>query len=187
MHGNRQHPRGPPLESLMRSIRDVAVFAWALVGINENIAMHGNGIPQAEAVPADWTPPSNGYPVHPKDTKTEDMHRSGEDCWVGCRCKAENPPVFGYPTGVRSSPSVGPLCSCNDCQLHEQSLPRRQSERQQVRGRLPVNDMRQRLRSHASTSSLPNPNSQWRGGQDGRSRRAGNWRSDAKRWPYPGF
>lgn len=36
---------GPPLDQLMRSIRDVAVFAWALVGINENLAAYGRGLP----------------------------------------------------------------------------------------------------------------------------------------------
>jgi len=42
---------GPPLDQLMRSIRDVAVFAWALVGINGNIATYGHGLPRGEAQP----------------------------------------------------------------------------------------------------------------------------------------
>ncbi|KAI1852459.1 hypothetical protein JX266_002637 [Neoarthrinium moseri] len=42
---------GPPVDQLMRSIRDVAVFAWALVGINGNLASHCHGIPQGEAQP----------------------------------------------------------------------------------------------------------------------------------------
>lgn len=37
---------GPPLDQLMTSIRDVAVFAWALVGINGNIAEHAHGLPK---------------------------------------------------------------------------------------------------------------------------------------------
>lgn len=37
---------GPPLDQLMRSIRDVAVFAWALVGINGNIATYAQGSPK---------------------------------------------------------------------------------------------------------------------------------------------
>lgn len=40
---------GPPMDQLMRSIRDVAVFAWALVGINGNLAAYGRGLPTAES------------------------------------------------------------------------------------------------------------------------------------------
>lgn len=47
---------GPPLDQLMRSIRDVAVFAWALVGINGNIATYGHGLPMDEAQPAEGLP-----------------------------------------------------------------------------------------------------------------------------------
>lgn len=50
----RAHPiasGGPPLDGLMASIRDVAVFAWSLTGINGNIASYGRGTPSGEAVP----------------------------------------------------------------------------------------------------------------------------------------
>lgn len=47
---------GPPIEHLMRAIRDVAVFAWALVGINGNIARYGRGIPRGDAQPHDGLP-----------------------------------------------------------------------------------------------------------------------------------
>lgn len=47
---------GPPLDQLMRSIRDVAVFAWALVGINGNIATYGHGLPMDEAQPPEGLP-----------------------------------------------------------------------------------------------------------------------------------
>ncbi|EWZ82075.1 hypothetical protein FOCG_11280 [Fusarium oxysporum f. sp. radicis-lycopersici 26381] len=47
---------GPPMDQLMQSIRDVAVFAWALVGINGNIASHGHGQPSGEAQPPDGLP-----------------------------------------------------------------------------------------------------------------------------------
>lgn len=59
---------GPPIDQLMRSIRDVAVFAWALVGINGNLANYGHGVPQGEAQPPDglpiWDPSSkdSSYP-----------------------------------------------------------------------------------------------------------------------------
>ncbi|KAF6836239.1 potassium voltage-dependent transporter [Colletotrichum musicola] len=42
---------GPPVDHLMNSIRDVAVFAWALVGINGNLATYTRGLPRGEAQP----------------------------------------------------------------------------------------------------------------------------------------
>ena len=42
---------GPPIDDFMNSIRDVAVFAWSLTGINGNIASYGHGVPQGEAQP----------------------------------------------------------------------------------------------------------------------------------------
>lgn len=47
---------GPPLDQLMRSIQDVAVFAWALVGINGNIANYARGHPGGGAQPQDGLP-----------------------------------------------------------------------------------------------------------------------------------
>lgn len=42
---------------LMAAIRDVAVFAWSLAGINGNIASYGHGTPAGEAVPF------HGFPI----------------------------------------------------------------------------------------------------------------------------
>ncbi|KAI1433646.1 hypothetical protein GGR50DRAFT_695888 [Xylaria sp. CBS 124048] len=71
---------GPPNDQLMNSIREVAVFAWGLVGINGNLASHSHGNPSGESQPADglpiWDPnapttsylgpepPSSRYPVN---------------------------------------------------------------------------------------------------------------------------
>ncbi|KAI5866673.1 hypothetical protein GGS23DRAFT_602935 [Durotheca rogersii] len=55
----REHVKtagGPPIDQLMRSIRDVAVFAWALVGINGNIAAYGRGVPSESSQPHDGLP-----------------------------------------------------------------------------------------------------------------------------------
>jgi len=59
---------GPPLDEFMNSIREVAVFAWSLTGINGNIASYGHGVPRGEAQPPwglpVWDPfgqPSPGY------------------------------------------------------------------------------------------------------------------------------
>ncbi|CZR62291.1 uncharacterized protein PAC_12188 [Phialocephala subalpina] len=48
---------GPPQDEFMNSIREVAVFAWSLVGINGNIASYGRGVPLGEALPP------NGLPI----------------------------------------------------------------------------------------------------------------------------
>lgn len=58
---NAQNPArvgagGPSIDNVMRSIRDVAVFAWSLVGINGNIAAHGQGFPVGEAMPPQGLP-----------------------------------------------------------------------------------------------------------------------------------
>ncbi|KAH8736672.1 hypothetical protein BGZ61DRAFT_488389 [Ilyonectria robusta] len=47
---------GPPIDQLMSSIRDVAVFAWALVGINGKMASYSRGLPMGEAQPPDGLP-----------------------------------------------------------------------------------------------------------------------------------
>ncbi|CAN8102269.1 unnamed protein product [Discula destructiva] len=47
---------GPPEDFLMRSIRDVAVFAWALVGINGTLATYSHGHARGEAAPPEGLP-----------------------------------------------------------------------------------------------------------------------------------
>ncbi|KAJ3570587.1 hypothetical protein NPX13_g5678 [Xylaria arbuscula] len=47
---------GPPSDQLMKSIRDVAVFAWALVGVNGNLASYAHGNPSGESQPPDGLP-----------------------------------------------------------------------------------------------------------------------------------
>lgn len=48
---------GPVQPAFMNAIREVAVFAWALTGINGNISNYARGTPQAPAVPP------QGFPV----------------------------------------------------------------------------------------------------------------------------
>jgi hypothetical protein len=52
---------GPPLDDFMNSIREVAVFAWSLAGINGNIASYGHGVPQGEAQPPAGLPVWDPY------------------------------------------------------------------------------------------------------------------------------
>lgn len=64
---------GPPIDHLMRSIRDVAVFAWALVGINGNFASFSHGRPLGEAAPPGglpiWDPSATGSAYQPPDNQ----------------------------------------------------------------------------------------------------------------------
>ena len=54
--------RGPLDEDFMNSIREVAVFAWSLTGINGSLAQYGRGKPSGEAQPNElpiWDPGSS--------------------------------------------------------------------------------------------------------------------------------
>jgi hypothetical protein len=53
----RAVPTGPSPQDFMNSIREVAVFAWALVGINGNLAEYGRGRPGGESQPF------SGFPI----------------------------------------------------------------------------------------------------------------------------
>jgi hypothetical protein len=52
---------GPPIEDFMNAIREVAVFAWSLTGINGNIASYGHGLPRGEAQPPAGLPVWDPY------------------------------------------------------------------------------------------------------------------------------
>ncbi|KAH7053354.1 hypothetical protein B0J12DRAFT_52964 [Macrophomina phaseolina] len=58
---------GPIAADFMQSIRDVAVFAWALTGINGSLAEYSRGKPKGESQPPDgfpiWNPYGNGDPL----------------------------------------------------------------------------------------------------------------------------
>ena len=54
-------PGGPPVDEFMNSIREVAVFAWSLAGINGNIASYGHGVPHGEAQPPAGLPVWDPY------------------------------------------------------------------------------------------------------------------------------
>jgi hypothetical protein len=66
-----QHPAmrqaGPPPD-FMQTIRDVAVFAWALTGINGCLAEFAHGTPVGDCLPAEgfpvWDPPAHLEPKH---------------------------------------------------------------------------------------------------------------------------
>lgn len=45
---------GPPAHDLMDTIRDVAVFAWGIIGINRSLEQYKCGTPTGDAQPADF-------------------------------------------------------------------------------------------------------------------------------------
>ncbi|KAI9795111.1 MAG: hypothetical protein M1816_000133 [Peltula sp. TS41687] len=51
-----QGSSGPPMDEFMHSIREVAVFAWALTGINGSLAPYGRGRPTGESQPPGGLP-----------------------------------------------------------------------------------------------------------------------------------
>ncbi|KAJ5974171.1 hypothetical protein N7481_011381 [Penicillium waksmanii] len=46
-------PTGPHASQLMDTIRDVAVFAWGIVGINRSLERYKYGTPSGDAQPKD--------------------------------------------------------------------------------------------------------------------------------------
>lgn len=62
---------GPCSEDFMNSIRETAVFAWSLTGINGSLAQYGRGTPSGESQPSTlqvWQPSGNTdpSPYHPR-------------------------------------------------------------------------------------------------------------------------
>jgi len=75
---------GPPIDEFMMSIREVAVFAWSLTGINGNIATYGHGTPRGESLPPGglpiWDPyaqPNPGY-LSPENQALQRWSQWGE-------------------------------------------------------------------------------------------------------------
>lgn len=76
LNGNGQlmgmNKPGPPTEDFMDSIRDVAVFAWALTGINGCLAQYSRGTPMPGAQPY------GGMPVWQRDVSDGGMDADSE-------------------------------------------------------------------------------------------------------------
>ncbi|KAF2217736.1 hypothetical protein CERZMDRAFT_55164 [Cercospora zeae-maydis SCOH1-5] len=62
---------GPAQMDYMAAIREQAVFAWALTGINGMLAEHGHGKPTGESLPQD------GLPIWESDDKNKSHDESG--------------------------------------------------------------------------------------------------------------
>ncbi|KAI9824097.1 MAG: hypothetical protein M1832_002166 [Thelocarpon impressellum] len=73
-----QGSTGPSMDEFMNSIREVAVFAWSLTGINGSLAEFGRGNPHGESQPPDgfpvWDPNSNSDEDSPCNGVAVDQH-----------------------------------------------------------------------------------------------------------------
>lgn len=85
-----QHPSmlhtGPSMQfqnSFMQSIRDVAVFAWALTGINGSLAEYARGTPKGESQPPQgfpiWNPLPDPSMLNHKKSETPSGYGSGSN------------------------------------------------------------------------------------------------------------
>jgi hypothetical protein len=78
-------PGGPPMDEFMNSIREVAVFAWSLTGINGNIASYGHGTPRGEAIPPTglpiWDPFGQSSPGE-RGPKNQALERWNREAWM---------------------------------------------------------------------------------------------------------
>jgi hypothetical protein len=90
----------------MRSIQDVAVFTWALVGINGNIANYGHGLPGRGAQPLEGLPvwdPTAGSTSY-QGPENQAITRS---CQTADGIPALERPTFGYDASCAAHrPSV---------------------------------------------------------------------------------
>ncbi|SLM40829.1 PAS domain [Lasallia pustulata] len=78
---------GPPWGDFMNSIREVAVFAWSLTGINGSLAQYSRGKPRGESQPPGgfpiWDPNSNADPEADRHNGFSDnTHRRQTDDWL---------------------------------------------------------------------------------------------------------
>lgn len=70
---------GPLMDSLMQSIRDVAVFAWGVVGINKNLTEFSHGVPSGEAQP-------HGFPSSSSSSSGNQQNYNGNGYWSSESC-----------------------------------------------------------------------------------------------------
>ena len=104
--------RGPATEDFMNSIREVAVFAWALTGINGSLAEYTHGTPTGESQPPDglpvWNPP---FKAEPEAEQRNGYFNNGQNYknihgdWQGQ--KAESTQSYQHRNQGSGKPSYG--------------------------------------------------------------------------------
>lgn len=96
----------PSEAGLMSAIRDVAVFAWSLTGINGRLIDHAKGLPRDQAIPP------GGLPVWDPNAPI-----GQNDCYNGFSGGTHRPiPGMGDPKGIdhRDGDITGDLTSSDD-------------------------------------------------------------------------
>lgn len=124
---------GPPIDHLMSSIRDVAVFAWALVGINGKLAAYSHGHARDEAAPpgglpiwdpnavnAGYPPPHNQaaarWSAYDQNLDKGKAHAATQSLGAASHYAASSnrdlpPPIFAMPGYLQQNPSMYPYQS----------------------------------------------------------------------------
>ncbi|KAI1779712.1 hypothetical protein F4818DRAFT_453712 [Hypoxylon cercidicola] len=108
----REHVKsagGPPIDQLMKSIRDVAVFAWAVVGINSNLAAYSHGVPRENSQPYDAVQNHDPKTSKPSDGCSELQSRRqwGDAYAEGHPTSSNGPSDVRYVLGFNAEASQG--------------------------------------------------------------------------------
>ncbi|KAI1767224.1 hypothetical protein GGR53DRAFT_518485 [Hypoxylon sp. FL1150] len=110
----REHVKtagGPPIDQLMKSIRDVAVFAWAVVGINNRLAVFGRGVPGENSQPHDaiQNHDSNTPNSSRRDSEVESYRQWGRVASTEAiaSSSSDGPPDARYVPGFNGETSQG--------------------------------------------------------------------------------
>ncbi|KAH7327882.1 hypothetical protein B0I35DRAFT_3174 [Stachybotrys elegans] len=79
VYGTLRSDTSQPVDHMMGSIRDIAVFAWGVVGANGNLVSYSNGRPVGEAQPFSGLPPWDSYIIHtPREQNEPGMAERNE-------------------------------------------------------------------------------------------------------------
>lgn len=101
----REHVKsagGPPIDQLMKSIRDVAVFAWAVVGINNKLAVFGRGVPRDNSQPHDAL---QNHDLNISNSSHHDSEGQPRPRWGRASSTEELPTSSNRPLDTRFAPS----------------------------------------------------------------------------------
>lgn len=112
-HANGSAIAGPPWGDFMNSIREVAVFAWSLTGINGSLAQYSRGKPTGESQPPGgfpvWDPNSNaGLDADRHNGFSNNSHRRQTDDWLNSQ--ASHTSIYkdqGYKEQARPDQGFG--------------------------------------------------------------------------------
>ena len=92
---------GSQSEDFMRTIREVAVFAWSLTGINGSLAQYGRGTPTGESQPPGgmrvWDPDSNAGLEGEKYNRNSFRRRESDHHWPSNSAPSTDPMTRNEP------------------------------------------------------------------------------------------